>query len=173
VADCSAAGINTASPCRQQHAQSFPLAALARLGVVFTGQRFAGGTNGIQLIGLGSIAACRPGGPVDLDHLLMLRQQRAGQPGTEAPGPFNSPYSSTGRMFACEGQQTCISICVGWGGHVGVYPASRGHDCSSVRILVSVDPNNEVDSLDHRQHGQPLNELDNRQLASGPPAVAL
>jgi len=85
--------VDRAGPCPhravaggQQHADGLPVATPAWLGQVLAAQRLAGCWSGVQVIGLGAVAARRAGGTVDLDHPLALLEQGGGEPSPVAAG---------------------------------------------------------------------------------------
>ena len=102
LADRLRAGEDGALAGGQQDAQSFPVAASPRLGEVLAGERFAGGAGGVELVGLGAVAAGRARWPVDLDHPLALLEQKARQSGAEAAGALDRPHPTAHRLLARE-----------------------------------------------------------------------
>jgi hypothetical protein len=77
----------------------------AWLGEVVAAQGLAGRPGRIQGIGLGTVAASGPLGPVQLHHLLGRRLQEPGQAGAIATGALNRPHSpavvSVGQPSSC------------------------------------------------------------------------
>jgi hypothetical protein len=68
----------------RRDAPRFPLAAVVRLGEVVAGERLPGGAGGVEFVRLGTVAACRPLRPIDLDHPLALLEQIGGETRAEA-----------------------------------------------------------------------------------------
>jgi len=74
------------------------IAASSRLGEMLARQRLAGRSEGVELVGLGAIAAGRTGPAVDLDDPLALLQQIRREPGAIAARPS---IAQTRRPGAC------------------------------------------------------------------------
>jgi hypothetical protein len=70
----------------QQHAHGLPIATPTWLGQVVAAQRLVGRSNGVQVIGLGAVAACRPSRTVELNHPLAVLEQAGGEAGPVAAG---------------------------------------------------------------------------------------
>jgi hypothetical protein len=75
VVDRARAGLHRALPGGDQDPNGLPVAALARLGQVLAGKRLASGSDRVQVVGLGAVAARRAGRMVDLDDPLALLEQ--------------------------------------------------------------------------------------------------
>jgi hypothetical protein len=70
----------------QQHAHGLPIATPTWLGQVVAAQRLVGRSNGVQVIGLGAVAARWAGRTVDPDHPFALLEQAGGEAGPVAAG---------------------------------------------------------------------------------------
>ena len=96
----------------QQDAHRFPVAA-ARGGEVVPGQGLAGGPDGVEVVGLGAVAAGRPGRPVDLDDPLAVLEQEGGQPGAVAAGALDRPDPAAWGVLVGEGEDAPVAHRVG------------------------------------------------------------
>jgi hypothetical protein len=115
-----------------QHPQRFPVPALAWRGEMVTGQGFAAGPDGIQHIALGPVAAPGPLGPVDLDHPLTLVDQKPGQPGPIATGPFQGPHPPAWRLLVSQSEQQGMAVPVAWHRQGGPHPTVAPASCSEL-----------------------------------------
>ena len=96
----------------EQYAQCFTSTSSAGLGQVFAGQRLASGSDGIELVGLGAVAARRTLGAVDLDDRLVVLEEIGGEPGAEAPRAFDRPDTAPTSVLIRERQQAPTPGCV-------------------------------------------------------------
>ena len=110
------------------------------LGEVVAAQGLAGRPGRIQGIGLGTMAAGGPLGPVQLDNLFLVAMQEPGQPGAVAAGALDRPHPPT-VLAVGEPQQLPVA---GRGGRHGRLlehrTGGRGDDRGGVGVLVGVDP---------------------------------
>jgi hypothetical protein len=65
---------------REQDPDRLSIATLARLGEVLPTHRLAGCPHGVELVGLGAVAAGRSRWPIDLDDPLALLEQEGREP---------------------------------------------------------------------------------------------
>jgi len=136
---------------------------------VLAGERFAGGSDGVELVGLGAVTACRTLGVVDLDDPLAVLQEVGGQPSAEAAGPFDRPDAAARSPLIRERQQAAISSCVGSDGKVSDQTSGWCHSRGSVRVLVGIDAQNEVDPVSEHDQGPILRQADSGVRPTGPP----
>ena len=87
---CSLAGY-------QQRLQLLHRRSLARGSGCVAGEHRAGCPLGIQGVGLGTTGTARSNGPLDLEHLLALAVQEAGEAGAVAPCPLERPHTISTR----------------------------------------------------------------------------
>jgi len=103
-------------------------------------QRFAGGSGGVDRIGLGAVASGGPLGPVQFHHLLGVGLQQAVQAGAVAAGALDRPDALAWLLV---GQLQQLSV-AGRGGRHGRLlndcSGGGGHDRGGVGVLVGVDP---------------------------------
>jgi hypothetical protein len=111
----------------------------AGLGELVAAQGLAGRPDGVEGVGLGTVAAGGPLGPVQLHHLLGVGLQEPGQPGAVAAGALDRPHPPT--VLAVGEPQLPVA---GWGGRHGRLlndcAGGGGHDRGGVGLLVGVDP---------------------------------
>lgn len=113
---------------------------------MLTGQRFAGGADGVELVGLGAVAASRAGGTVDLDHPFAVLQQERGQSGAEAAGALDRPDPAAWGVEGSECQGAFVAHGVGAAVQVVDDTAGDGlDDRGDVVVAVGVDADDEVD----------------------------
>ena len=130
----------------EQDAQGFAVAAGPGCGQMLAGQRFAGGADGVEFVGLGAVTAGRAGGPVDLDDPFAVLEQEGGEPGAEAAGALDRPDPPAGGVQDGEGQDPFVAHRVG--GAVQVVDDTAGggfDDGGDVGVAVGVDADDEVD----------------------------
>ena len=120
------------------------------LGELVAAQGLTGGPGGIQRVGLGAVAAGGSLGPVQLHHLLGVGMQESGQASTVAAGAFDRPHALA-RLLVGQCQQLAVA---GRGGRHRCLsehrPGGGGNDRGGVGVLVSVDPNDELDEVLNR-----------------------
>lgn len=113
LADRLGAGGDGARAGGEQHPHRLAVAAPTRLCEVVSCERFSGGADGVELVGLGAVASCRAGGSVDLDHPFLLLEEVSSQAGAEAAGAFDGPDAASGRVVAGEGEHSAIPERIG------------------------------------------------------------
>src|SRR5262249_18512740 len=112
LADCLSPRGDRTLPGSSQDPQCLTIAPGPRRGQVLAAESFAGGSDRIQALGLGPVAAGWPGRAVDLDDPLAAFQQRGGQPGPVAAGSLDRPHATAGRVLAGECRQPTETECV-------------------------------------------------------------
>ena len=90
--------------CHEQHAQRFAAAPTPRLREVLARKGLPRGSDRIELIALGPVAAGRPLRTVDLDDPLTPLEQMGREPGPEAARALDRPDPSGRGVTASEGQ---------------------------------------------------------------------
>jgi hypothetical protein len=76
-------------------------------------ERFAGGAQGVEFVGLGAVATRRADRPLDLDHPLAVLEQERGQTGAEAARRLDRPHPPVGGVPAREAQPPLVADRVG------------------------------------------------------------
>ena len=82
----------------------------------------------------------------------MLQQMR-GQAGTEAAGPFNSPHATTRRPLASKLQQVGITRSISSYRQMRAKPSRRCDERGRMRVLVGIDPDDEIDPFGEHDPG--------------------
>jgi hypothetical protein len=95
----------------------------------------AGGADGVELIGLGSVAAGWAGGSVDLDDPFAVLEQESGQSGAEASGSFDRPDPTAGCVPGGEGLAAFVAH--GVGGALQMVDDGAGGRLDDSGVLVS------------------------------------
>jgi hypothetical protein len=130
----------------QEHPERFAVAATTGLSEMLAGERFAGGTDSVELIGLGAVATGGPGRPVDLNDPFASLQQERGEPGSVAAAGFDRPDSTAGRVQLREPQDPLVAERVAWDRlRVGDRAGGSDDDRGGVRVAVGVDTDDVVD----------------------------
>jgi hypothetical protein len=156
VVDRLRAGADRAASRDQQHADGFAVAAGRGLCEVFALERFAGGTDRVERVGLGAVAPGGALGAVDLDDPFALREQEHGQPGAEAAGRLDRPDSAAARVPACVAQQALVAEGVGRDRRLrGDHSRARRDRGGRVRVAVRVDADHVVRVLCEHAHRRP------------------
>ena len=145
------AGDDGALPGGEQDPHRFAVAAGPRRGQMVAGQGFAGGADGVEVVGLGAVASSWSGWPVDLDDPFTALEQVGGEPGAETAGALDRPDSTAGRVFVGERDDPPIAHRVGRALLVGHHRAGRGDHRGGVGVAVGVDADDVVDLA--CQHG--------------------
>ena len=143
MVDRLGAGADRAAARDQQHADGFAVAAGAGLGEVLARERFAGGADGVKLVGLGAVAARRTLGPVDFDDPLEMpcASKKLASPAPKLP---EDSIAQT-RVAAREAQQPLVAEGVGRDRGLGRNDARCGRDGGGrVRVAVRVDADDVV-----------------------------
>ena len=162
--------MNGARSGGQQDAHRFAVAASPRLGEVFAGQRFAGGADGVEVVGLGAVAAGRSGRPVDLDDPFAVFEQVGGEPGAEAAGALDRPDAPPGGVFVGEREHPAVAERVGGESVAATSRSGRVDDRDGVVVSVGVDADDGVDLP--CQHGHAgSSRLSGPLVGAGPGAV--
>ncbi len=118
---------------------------------MFSSQRFAPGTYGVEQVGLRAVAARRSVRPVELDDQFAAFGEVAGQPGAIAAGALDRPRPKP-RVPIGHRHQLGVPVDVGVDRDlVGNGAGDRGDDGSSVGVLVSIDADDDIDEI--CQHG--------------------
>jgi hypothetical protein len=120
------------------------VATLAWRGLVVAGQGFAAGSDGVQGVALGPVAAAGPRGPVDLDHPLALVDQEPGQPGSIAAGSFQGPDPPARCLDFGQLEQPGVAGVVAWHLQGGPQPTVGIRHGRGVAVAVGVDPDDGV-----------------------------
>jgi hypothetical protein len=108
MVDRARAGAHRAAAGDEQHPDRLAVTATARLGEVLARERFAGGAQRVELVGLGAVAPARSRWPLDLDDPLALLEQERGEPGAEAAAGLDRPDPAGGCVLAREAQQQLL-----------------------------------------------------------------
>jgi hypothetical protein len=123
----------------------------ARVG---SGEGVAGGAHGVQRIRPGTVAAGGPLGPVELDDVLAVTGQGAGEAGAVAAGALDRPGTLVGLgVLGGKGEQ-----CLGAGGggrHRGGGELGAGgglDDGGGVGVAVGVDPDDDLHDVCQHWH---------------------
>jgi hypothetical protein len=124
------------------------------------GQRFTGGADGVEFVGLRAVTPGRTCGAVDFDDPLPVFEQVSRQPRPEAAGAFDRPDPSTWDVFLGEGEHPPIAE--GVGGELDCCQRACGgvDDGDGVMVSVSVDADDGVDCS--CKHGHAVLLVDGR-----------
>jgi len=96
--------------------------------------------------GLGTIAAGRPGGPVDLEDPLTVFEQERGETGAEAAGTLDGPDPTGRGVDVRKGQDAFVAERLGGAVEVVDNTTGRGVDHSGdVGVAMGVDADDVVD----------------------------
>ena len=156
VVDRLRARADRAAARDQQNADGFAVAAGARLREVFALERFAGGADRIELVGLGAVAPRRALGAVDLDDPFAVGEHEHGQAGAEAAGGLDRPDARAVGVPACEAQQPLVAERVGRDRRLRCHDSGAGRDRGGrVRVAVGVDADDVVRVLCEHAHPRP------------------
>jgi hypothetical protein len=130
-----AGGLDRRAAGGQPHRQRRALPGGPRLGQLVAAQGLAGRPGGIQRVGLGTVAAGGPFGPVQLHHLLSVALQEAGQAGAVAAGALDRPHPLT-VVSVGQPQQLLVAS---WGRRHRClgdhHPGDGGHDRGGVGLV--------------------------------------
>jgi hypothetical protein len=139
----------------EHDAHRFAVAAGAWRGQVVAGQCLAGCANGVQVVGLGAVAACRAGWAVDLDDPFAAFQQMGREPGAEAAGALDGPDAGAGCVLVGECDDAPVAHGVGSALVLRDDRASLGDHGSGVGVAVGVDADDVVDLACQHGHAVP------------------
>jgi hypothetical protein len=135
VVDRARAGLHRALAGGDQDPNGLPVAALARLGQVLAAKRLASGSDRVQVVGLGAVAARRAGRTVDLDHPLALLKQVGRQAGPVAASALDRPDPAAGCLL--DGEPVNVQVAVGVGGD-GLMCEGRTVGVTTAAVCVAV-----------------------------------
>lgn len=121
---------------------------------MLAGERFAGGSDSVELVRLGAVTACRTLGAVDLDDPFGMLKEIGSQPGAEATGAFDRPDAATRSQLIRERQQAPIASCIGGDRQVSDQTSRWCDGRRGVRVLVGIDAQDEVDPISEHGQGQ-------------------
>jgi hypothetical protein len=155
-----AGGLDRGAAGRQPDLERCSVPCGTRLSELVAAQGLAGGSGGVQRVGLGAVAAGCSLGPVQLNDLLMVSMQEPGQPGAVAAGALDRP-DPLAWLLGGQGQQ--LLVAGRRGRHrrlVDHRTGGRGHDGEGVGVLVGVDPDDDIDEV--CQHGHCVDSLARR-----------
>jgi len=158
--------LNRGAAGGQPHRQRRTVAGRSGLGELVAAQGLASCSGGIQRVRFGAAAAGGPLGPVQLHHLLSLGLKEPGQAGAIAASALDRPHPPTSLSIG-QPQQLLVA---GWSRrHGGLIDHGAGggpDDRRCVGVLVSVDPDDELDEV--RQHGHALTPCPDVDVTVGP-----
>jgi hypothetical protein len=144
LTDAGTLGVDRAFARGHQCLQRLAFTAGPRCCWPLAREHAAGGTDGVERVGLAARAALPPQ-PTHLEHPLATAGQEARQTGTERAGAFNRECASTGRVLVDELQRVRVAIAARHDGRLEDDQAADDlHDRQRVRVAVRIDTDDVV-----------------------------
>jgi hypothetical protein len=158
-------GVDGRASGGEAHGQRCALAWGTGLSEVLAGEGLASGSDGVEGVGLGAVAAGGTVRAVELDDQLAALGEEPGQAGAIAAGALDRPRPQTG-VLVSQRDERGVAIEVGPDGELVDGCAGRCHDdCGGVGVFVGVDPDDDVDGL--CEHGHAFTPCRERTCGSG------